>query len=142
LCFKIMFTAQHAQKANELRKNTLLEALGINFHVKDGQLWASMSVNQATKQPMGLLHGGATAALAESLGSMSSFLLLDAQTHAPVGTRVSANHLRGVHEGKVHAVGELVHQGQRLHVWSIRVYNDQQKLAATCELTNMIIPAK
>ncbi len=88
---------------------------------------------------MGLLHGGATAALAETLGSMGSALLLDLERWAIVGMEVSANHLRGVREGRVTATGELVHQGRTTHVWDIRVRNEATELCAICRMTNLII---
>lgn len=88
---------------------------------------------------MGLLHGGATAALAESLGSMGSALLIDLTTHAAVGLEVAANHVKGMRSGQVMATGELVHQGRTIHVWDIRVRNKANELVAVCRMTNMII---
>ena len=88
---------------------------------------------------MGLLHGGATAALAETLGSVGSALLIDLSTQATVGMEITANHLRGVRAGRVTATGELVHQGTKTHVWDIRVHDEAKNLVAICRLTNMII---
>ena len=98
-----------------------------------------MPVDARTHQPMGLLHGGATAALAESLGSMGSWLLLDTKTQGAVGIEVSANHLKGVRTGTVTATGQLVHMGRTTHVWDIRVHNEAGELCAVCRLTNLII---
>lgn len=137
-----MFYESHIEQANTLSKGTLLEHLGIHFFTDNGTLCASMPVNERTKQPMGLLHGGATAALAESLGSTGSAVLTDLSRFAVVGTQVSANHLKGVHVGKVTAKGELVHQGRSSHVWDIRVFDDEQRLCAICRLSNLIIPKK
>jgi 1,4-dihydroxy-2-naphthoyl-CoA hydrolase len=123
-----------------MRANTMLEHLDIRFGVDDqGRLQASMPVDHRTHQPMGLLHGGATAALAETLGSVGSALLIDLTRQAPVGMEVTANHLRGVREGRVTATGELVHLGSKTHVWDIRVHDDAGRLCAICRLTNMII---
>lgn len=134
------FTPQHVQAAEAFRANTLVEHLDIRFGVDaEGRLQASMPVDKRTHQPMGLLHGGATAALAETLGSVGSAMLIDLRTHGTVGMEITANHLRGVKEGRVTATGELVHQGSKTHVWDIRVHDDAGRLCAICRLTNMII---
>ena len=126
-----------------MSKGTLQEALGITF-VDGGAdvLTATMPVGVATKQPMGLLHGGATAALAESLGSTGSAMLIDLSTHAVVGIEVNANHLKGVHDGVVTATGRLLHRGRSTHVWDIRVTDSAGALVAVCRITNMIIPKR
>jgi len=88
---------------------------------------------------LGLLHGGATVALAESLGSASSYLLIDTEKQAVVGIEVNANHIRSVRSGIVKATGRLLHKGRATHVWDIRVTNEQDELVALCRLTNMVI---
>ena len=134
------FTQHHADVANGTREKTLVGHLGMEFHVDDsGRLCATMPVDERTHQPMGLLHGGATAALAESLGSVGSFLLIDRTSQAVVGIEVNANHLRGVRSGSVLAVGEILHLGRTTHVWDIRVQDDQGLPVAVCRLTNLII---
>ncbi|HPF89205.1 MAG TPA: PaaI family thioesterase [Flavobacteriales bacterium] len=134
------FTTEHTEAANALRANTLVDHLDIRFGVdQEGRLQASLPVDKRTHQPMGLLHGGATAALAETLGSVGSALLIDLTTQATVGMEITANHLRGVKEGRVTATGELVHKGTKTHVWDIRVHDDAGRLIAICRLTNMII---
>ncbi|HNR56132.1 MAG TPA: hotdog fold thioesterase [Flavobacteriales bacterium] len=134
------FTTQHVEAASALRANTLVEHLDIRFGVDaEGRLQASMPVDKRTHQPMGLLHGGATASLAETLGSVGTALLIDLKTQATVGMEITANHLRGVKAGRVTATGELVHQGNRTHVWDIRVHDEPGRLIAICRLTNMII---
>jgi len=136
----MLFTAQHAEQANALREDTLVAHLGIRFLVDaEGRLTATMPVDARTHQPMGLLHGGATAALAESLGSMGSALLADMERQAVVGIEVNANHLKGVRSGAVTATGEIVHLGRTTHVWDIRVRNEAGELCAVCRLTNLII---
>lgn len=135
-----MFNQALAERANQLLENTLVEHLDIRFHSNgEGQLCASMPVDARTHQPAGLLHGGATAALAESLGSMGSFILVESGDQAVVGIELNANHLKGVRTGRVTATGELVHRGRTTHVWDIRVRNDAGELCAICRLTNMII---
>ncbi|HQW98154.1 MAG: hotdog fold thioesterase [Flavobacteriales bacterium] len=136
----MQFTKDQVEFANSMRPNTLVDHLDISFGLsQQGQLTASMPVDHRTHQSMGLLHGGATAALAETLGSMGSALLLDLERWAIVGMEVSANHLRGVREGRVTATGELVHQGRTTHVWDIRVRNEATELCAICRMTNLII---
>jgi uncharacterized protein (TIGR00369 family) len=136
----MVFTASHAEAANSLRANTLIAHLGIAYHVDtEGRMCATMPVDHRTHQPMGLLHGGATAALAESLGSVASAFLIDIATQSVVGLEISANHLKGVRSGTVTATGELVHRGRTTHVWDIRVRNEQGDLVAVCRLTNMVI---
>ncbi|MBK8499100.1 MAG: hotdog fold thioesterase [Flavobacteriales bacterium] len=135
-----MYTQAHAEKANSLLSNTMVEHLDIRFHVDAaGHLCASMPVDSRTHQPAGLLHGGATVALAESLGSMGSFLLVDPSSQAVVGIEVNANHLKGVRTGRVTATGDLVHRGRTTHVWDIRVRNEAAELCAICRLTTVIV---
>lgn len=134
------FTPQHVQAAEAMRADTLVAHLDIHFGLDaEGRLQASMPVDARTHQPMGLLHGGATAALAETLGSVGSAMLIDLRTQGTVGMEITANHLRGVKEGRVTATGDLVHQGQKTHLWDIRVHDEAGRLIAICKLTNMII---
>lgn len=135
-----MFTPERIAYANGLRKGTLLEVLGIEYIASaPGTFAATMPVDARTHQPMGLLHGGATAALAESLGSMGSAMLVDPATQAVVGIEVNANHLKGVRSGTVTATGRLVHQGRTTHVWNIEVHTEAGELVAVCRLTNLVI---
>ena len=135
-----MFSEEQIAFANALRKGTLVEGLGITFVLSaPGTFAATMPVDQRTLQPMGLLHGGATAALAETLGSMGSAMLIDRERFAVVGVEVSANHLKSVRSGVVTATGTLLHQGRTMHVWDIRVHNEAAALTAVCRLTNLVI---
>jgi uncharacterized protein (TIGR00369 family) len=135
-----MFTPAMIDRANALCKGTLMEVLGITYVPSaPGTFAATMPVGPSTLQPMGLLHGGATCALAESLGSAGSALLIDPVTQGVVGVEVNANHLKGVRSGTVTATGTLVHQGRSTHVWEIRVTDDSGALVALCRLTNLII---
>lgn len=135
-----MFTAEQLARTNALCKGTLMEALGIEF-VPSGaeEIRARMPVEPRTHQPMGLLHGGATVALAESVGSVGSFLLIDQAHRSVVGIEVNANHLKAVRNGSVTAVGRLMHKGRTTHVWDIRVTNEAGELVALCRITNLII---
>ena len=134
------FTFEHLAQANAMRKDTLSEQLGIEFIASPaGTFAAKMPVDARTLQPMGLLHGGATAALAETVGSMGSALLIDLNTHGVVGIGVNANHLKGVRSGSVTCTGTLVHKGRTTHVWDFKVTNDAMELVAVCRLVIMII---
>jgi 1,4-dihydroxy-2-naphthoyl-CoA hydrolase len=134
------FTSEQAEAANLLGAGTMVAHLGIRFFTDgEGRLCASMPVDERTVQPMGLLHGGATAALAETLGSVGSAMLVGPQGKANVGIELNVNHLKGVRSGTVTATGELVHQGRTTHVWDIRVRNDAGESCAVSRLTVMII---
>jgi len=133
-------SVEQVEMANRLTAGTLMSALGITFIPSAaGTVAATMPVDERTHQPMGLLHGGATAALAESLGSVGSFTLIDRDKQAVVGVEVNVNHLKGVRSGTVTATGTLVHQGRSMHVWDIRVKNEADELVAICRLTNMVL---
>ncbi len=105
-------------------------------------LKATMPVNPRVHQPAGLLHGGATAALAESLGSASSFMLIDREKFSVVGIELSCNHVRSKTEGIVEATAKIIHQGRSTHLWEIEVKDEAGKLISHCKLTNMVIPKR
>lgn len=127
---------------NEINKNTLLENFEIRCdEIGDDYLIASMPVGPKVHQPMGLLHGGATAALIESVGSYGSVLLIDTKEYAPVGIELNVNHIRSVRDGRVFAKGKVVHAGSRTHVWQVDVFEEgSERLISTGRLTVMIVP--
>lgn len=138
-----MFNSEQLAFANALRKDTMVERLGITYIPSPpGTFAATMPVDARTFQPMGLLHGGATAALAETLGSMGSAMLVDLDKFAVVGIELNANHIKGVRSGVVTATGTVLHKGRTTHVWDIRVNNEQGELVAVCRLTNVVITKK
>lgn len=101
---------------------------------------STMPVDHRTHQPMGLLHGGASAALIESIGSMGSTLLLDLSREYPVGLEVNANHIGGLKSGMVKGVGKIVHAGKRTHLWQVDIFDmATNKMVCTGRLTIMII---
>jgi 1,4-dihydroxy-2-naphthoyl-CoA hydrolase len=130
------------EQINAFRKNTLMEALDIRcVELGDDYIVATMPVDHRTHQPMGLLHGGASAALIESIGSMGSTLLIDLEKEAPVGIEINANHLGGMRSGTVKAIGKLVHGGKRTHVWQVDLYDHEtERHVCTGRLTIMIVP--
>ena len=123
------------------QKITIGEVLDIRFEAfTDDSLTASMVVDQRTHQPFGLLHGGASVVLAESLGSMASYLVVDPGKFFCVGLEVNANHLRGVRSGRVTGVVKPVHLGRTTHVWDIRITTEEGKLSCISRLTVAVVP--
>lgn len=118
-----------------------MEHLGIEcVEIGADYIVLTMPVDHRTHQPMGLLHGGASVVLIESIGSIGSALLLDLSKEYPVGLEVNANHISGVKCGSVRAVGKVVHAGRRTHVWQVDVFdNETDKLVCTGRLTVMIV---
>lgn len=124
-------------------KNTLSEALGMQFtEVGDNYLKLSMPVNDNTRQPYGLLHGGASAALAETVGSVASALVIDHDKHLCVGLEINANHIRSARDGMVTATCLPIHLGASTHVWDIRINDEKDKLICISRLTVAILPRK
>ncbi len=118
----------------------MLETLRIRFtDVGENMLRAEMPVDSRVHQPLGLLHGGASAALAESVGSTASYLFIDANRQEARGIDLQINHLRSVREGKVTATARLIHKGRSIHLWEIRITDAQERLVAHAKLTNMIL---
>ncbi|NRA10326.1 MAG: PaaI family thioesterase [Crocinitomicaceae bacterium] len=127
---------------NKFSENTLMRVLGMEcIEIGDDYIRVRMPVDKRTHQPMGLLHGGASAALIETIGSMGSTLLLDLSKEVPVGLEVNANHVGGISEGNVVARGKIVHAGKRTHLWQVDITDEETgKLICTGRLTIMIIP--
>jgi uncharacterized protein (TIGR00369 family) len=131
------------QLCNEWSKNTLMNTLDIVYtDAGEDFLTATMPVNPRVHQPMGLLHGGATVALAESVGSAASLLFINAEKQEARGIEISANHLRSKREGTVFCTAKILHQGRSIHLWEIRIVDEADKLISLCKLTNMILPSK
>lgn len=121
-------------------KNTLMETLEIEY-IDAGEdfLTAKMPVNSRVHQPMGLLHGGATVALAESVGSAASLLFINPEKQEVRGIEISANHLRSKREGTVFCTAKIVHKGASIHLWEIRIVDENDKLISLCKLSNMVL---
>jgi len=128
---------------NDWCKDTLMETLSIEFvDVGDDFLTAKMPVNSKVHQPMGLLHGGATVALAESVGSSATMLFLDPEKFEVRGIEISANHLKSKRAGTVFATAKIIHKGRSLHLWEIRIVDENNQLISLCKLTNMVLPKR
>ena len=128
---------------NSISKNTLMQTLDIKY-VDAGSdfLVATMPVNSSVHQPMGLLHGGATVALAESVGSAASLMLVNQENSEVRGIEISANHLKSKRTGIVTATARIIHQGASIHLWEIRVVDENDSLISLCKLTTMVLPKR
>ncbi|REH01668.1 PaaI family thioesterase [Flavobacterium aquicola] len=125
---------------NAFSKNTLMETLKIEFiDAGEGFLSAKMPVNSAVHQPMGLLHGGASVALAESVGSAASHFFIDAKNQEVRGIEISANHLKSIREGVVFGTARIIHKGKSIHLWEIKITDEDGNLISLCKLTNMVL---
>lgn len=125
---------------NSWHNNTMQRHLGIEFiEAGDDFLAARMPVDHRTKQPMGLLHGGASVTLAESLGSVASVLCVDPEKKNVVGLEINANHIKAVREGFVKGVVRPVHLGRSTQVWEIKIYNEAGQLTCISRITNAIL---
>lgn len=126
---------------NAMTKSTLMERLDIRFtEVGDDCLVATMPVDARTHQPFGLLHGGASVALAETLGSSAANSCLDASAEFAVGLEINANHVRAVRSGQVTGTTRPVHVGRRTQVWETRIEDDAGKLVCVSRLTLAVMP--
>jgi len=128
---------------NEMSKNTLMATLEMEF-IDAGEdfLTAKMPVNPRVHQPMGLLHGGASVALAESVGSAASMLYVNPEKQEVRGIEISANHLRSKREGMIFGTARIVHKGRSIHLWEIKIVDEEGRLISLCKLSNMILPKR
>tara|TARA_R110000868_G_scaffold69305_1_gene204242 strand:+ start:131 stop:577 length:447 start_codon:yes stop_codon:yes gene_type:complete len=126
---------------NETSKNTLMETLDIEYiDVGEDFLLAKMPVTPKVHQPDGVLHGGATAALAESVGSAASYIFLDGNKYFVRGIEISANHVKSIKEGFVYARAILLHKGRTTQLWEIKITNEANQLISLCKLTTIALP--
>lgn len=128
---------------NHWHQNTMQQYIDIEFiDCGDDYLTARMPVDERTKQPEGLLHGGANVVLAESLGSVASVLCIDREKNLVVGLEINANHLRAVRDGFVTGITRPIHIGRSTHVWEIKIYDEQNRLSCISRITNAILEKK
>jgi uncharacterized protein (TIGR00369 family) len=129
--------------ANHACKNTLMETLGIEFtEIGDDYVVARMPVTPKHHQPDGVLHGGASVALAESVGSMASFIFLDGEHFYIRGIEISANHVKSVKSGFVYAKAEFLHKGRTTQLWDIKIRDEEDNLVSAVKLTTIALPKK
>jgi len=134
------FTVAHLQ---EISKNTMVDHLGIEFlEIGANFIRAKMPVDHRTHQPMGLLHGGASLALAETLGSVASTIFVDMNKYHCVGLEINANHVKSMRTGFVYGKAIPIHLGKKTHVWDIRITNESKDLVCISRLTVAVIEKK
>ncbi len=125
---------------NDFCKNTLVSHLGIECtEFGEDYLSGKMPVDERTKQPVGLLHGGASVVLAETLGSLASSAFIDTTKQTCVGIEINANHIKAVREGYVYGKAQALHIGKRTHLWDIKIVNENKELVCVCRLTIAVI---
>jgi len=135
------FSGFTTAQLNDRPKNHLGGLLDIQFtEVGDDFLTATMPVDERTHQPAGILHGGASVVLAETLGSIASYMCIDPEKYMAVGLEINANHLRPVKSGLVTGICKPLHIGAKTHVWEIKIYNDKGKMNCISRLTVAVIP--
>ena len=128
---------------NQVSKNTLMETLNIKYtDVGEDFLQATMPVHSMVHQPAGLLHGGASVALAESVGSAASALFIDNNTQEIRGIEISANHIKSKRDGVVTATAKLINKGRSIHLWEIKITDEDGNLISLCKRTNMVLDRK
>lgn len=121
-------------------KGTLIENLGIEFvEVGDDYIKARMPVDERTRQPMGLLHGGASVALAETLGSIAAYLCIDQPKQNCVGLEINANHIRAIREGWVYGIAKPLHIGRTTQLWEIKISDENEKLVCVSRITIAVL---
>lgn len=123
--------------------NTMLQHIGIQFtKVEDGGIEARMPVDHRTHQPFGILHGGASVALAETLGSVAAMCCLDSSTQYCVGLDINANHIKSVRDGFVIGRVKPIHIGKKTHVWEIKISTEKEELVCISRITMAILDKK
>jgi uncharacterized protein (TIGR00369 family) len=138
---------EHKEKilavCNQICKGTLMETLEIEYvDVGENFLVAKMPVTSKVHQPDGVLHGGASVALAESVGSAASYVFLDGNKFYVRGIEIAANHVKSIREGYVYAKASILHKGRTTQLWEIRITNEQGELISNCKLTTIALPKK
>ena len=128
---------------NKFCENTLMSNLEIEFiDAGEGFLKAKMPVNSRVHQPMGLLHGGASVALAESVGSAASLMFVNTDHSEVRGIEISANHVKAKRNGTVYGTARIIHKGSSIHLWEIKITDENDNLISLCKLTNMVLPRR
>ena len=138
-----MTNTEKLAQLNQWNKNTLMETLGIVFtELGDDYLVGTMPVNPRVHQPLGMLHGGASIAFAESLGSCLSNILVAQEGKAAVGTSINSNHLKSKTAGVVTGTAKIIRKGQTLHFLEIEIRDENGSLICHCTMSNMVINRK
>ena len=139
----IWFAPVTAETLNNFSENTMVKHIGIEFtEVGKNFLKAKMPVDSRTVQPAGLLHGGASVTLAETLGSVAAYLCVDPDKKTCVGLEINANHIRSVRSGYVYGHAQPIHMGNSTHIWEIRITNERDHLVCVSRITLAILDKK
>ena len=130
-------------QVNSMSKNTILDVLGIEITEKgDDFLVGKMPVDSRTVQPMRILHGGANVVLAETLGSIASLMIINPEEEISVGVDINANHIRSVKSGWVTGIAKPISIGRKIHVWEIKITDEEGRLTCISRLTVSVLPKK
>ena len=130
-------------QVNSMSKNTILDVLGIEITEKgDDFLVGKMPVDSRTVQPMRILHGGANVVLAETLGSIASLMIINPEEEISVGVDINANHIRSVKSGWVTGIAKPINIGRKIHVWEIKITDEEGRLTCISRLTVSVLPKK
>lgn len=128
---------------NDRNKNTLMETLSIEYiDIGEDYLVAKMPVTSKVHQPFGLLHGGATAALAESVGSAASNFFIDTKNQIINGISLNINHIKSKREGVVYATASVLHKGKSTHLWEVIIRDENEQVLSICKMTNIVLDKK
>ncbi|RLD37456.1 MAG: thioesterase [Bacteroidetes bacterium] len=128
------------EQINKTSKGTMMEVLGIEYMiVEPGYIKAKMPVDERTRQPFGILHGGASLALAETIGSIGSAVLMADKNVEVRGAGITANHIKAVKSGWVFGEARTIHVGKNTHIWDIQIKDEDGNLVSTARLTNFIL---
>lgn len=139
----IWTTPPHPEELNQRAKNTLSDHLGIDFiSFGEDTLVATMQIDERTLQPMGIMHGGASSALAETVASAAANYCVDQKTFVCVGLELNTNHIRAVRSGKITATAKPFHLGRTTQVWEILIHNDEKQLVCVSRLTLSVLAKK
>lgn len=131
------------EEINIFNKGCMVSHIGIEYtEIGENFLCGKMPVDERTKQPLGLLHGGANVTLAETLGSMAAHLCLDSSKQYAVGLEINANHLKSVTSGYVYGIAKAIHVGKKTHVWEIKITNKEEELCCISRLTMAVLDKK
>ena len=136
----IWFKKYDLSNAKLMAKNTMLEHLDIRIEeIKDNALIGSMPVDHRTVQPYGILHGGASVTLAETLGSLAAHMTIDETKYQTVGLDINANHIKSVRQGRVKGVAQPIHIGKSTQVWEIKIFDEEGRLTCISRITMAVI---
>jgi len=138
-----MDTKELLKAFNARNKNTLMETLDIEYvAIGDDFLTAKMPVSPKVHQPYGQLHGGATAALAETVGSAASNFFIDSKNQFVNGIQLSINHIKSKREGVVFATAKNIHKGKTTHLWEVKIVDEEDNLISVAKMTNIVLAKK